>query len=75
MVIETFVRLWLTQTGTGQRMLTHLNMGIEPAIDSIFELLNTGFLKLETDGTALTGLELCLPPSPPSETVQRLRRS
>jgi hypothetical protein len=75
MVVETFVRLWLTKTDAGQRMLAHLDLEIESAIDSVFELLNAGFLKLETDGTAFTGLQLCLPPSPPNETIQRVRRA
>jgi hypothetical protein len=73
-LVESFVRSWLTQTDAGRKALEHLGVGVEAGIECIFELLNTGFLKLEMDGAAFTGHEPCLPPSPPSAPIQRPKR-
>ena len=73
-LIESYIRLRLTEGDVGKRLLTHLDLEMEPAIDSVFELINGGFLKLQCDGTAFTDLTLCIPPSPPSVRVARPQR-
>ncbi len=73
-LIESYVRLWLTEGDVGKRLLANLDLEVEPAIDSVVELINGGFLKLQCDGAAFTDITLCIPPSPPSVRVTRPQR-
>lgn len=69
-VIERFALRWLDETEIGHEIVA--TMGIDPAIDAVFELLNSGLLKLirARDGTPV-GVRPCFPAQPPKCVLHR----
>jgi hypothetical protein len=37
----------------------------------LWESLNAGFIKLESDADGFTGIQLCIPPRPPARPLAR----
>jgi hypothetical protein len=68
-LIEAFVARWLIETDLGQSAVE--KFGFEEAMDSIFEALNLGVLKITGSPHALTGIRICKRPVPPSRTIHR----
>ena len=46
-------------------------LGFESTIDALFELLNAGLIKIESDGTGFTDLVPCMVPQPPRMKLRR----
>jgi len=73
-MIERYVVMWLHGTELGQSILAELpDVSPDDAVDAVFNLLNTGFLKIIGDRQGLTGIELGMPPEPPRMQIQRIR--
>jgi len=72
LVIERYVEKWLRDTELGRAVLE--NFAFDEAVDSVFELLNAGFLKIIGTPTGFTGIRVCVPPRPPKTPIHRNRR-
>jgi hypothetical protein len=68
--LEDYVKRWLRETPNGRGCLARAT-SFEDAVDAVFELINTGFLKLIADDEAFLGLETRFPPEPPQTPIRR----
>lgn len=69
-IIETYFALWLRESDIGRQHTARL--GVDGAMDALWELLNAGFIKLQgDDGHTITGISPCCPPEPPAKPVVR----
>lgn len=69
-LIERLASQWLTQSEVGEEIVAA--MGADAAVDAVFELLNSGLLKLIYDPHGhLVGLRPCLPAQPPKRILLR----
>ena len=59
--LETYFAHWLRTSEAAQRSVALL--GLDSAMDALFETLNAGLIKLESDGAGFSGIVPCFPPA------------
>ncbi len=69
LLIDAYLRHWLRNAGTGREQVQRL--GFENALSALWELLNAGFVKLETGEHGFRDVVPCMPPEPPEAQIQR----
>jgi len=85
LIVEHIIVRWLTETPLGRAVLVDATGTAEPdndqldrVVDSVFELLNAGFIKIIGDigdDTGHVAIEPRLPPEPPHQPITRARRN
>jgi hypothetical protein len=68
-LIEAYFAVWLRGCDLGRRSVEAL--GLEAAMAGLWESLNAGFIKLESDADGFIGIALCIPPRPPAKPLAR----
>jgi hypothetical protein len=74
-IIEQYVARWLRESEMGRSILHELAVSFEEAMDAVFELLNTGCLKITGNTEGFTGIEFRIPPEPPTCQIRRPKRN
>jgi hypothetical protein len=72
LLVEEYVKSWLSSSRPGRNLLKM--MTLNEAVDAVYETLNAGFTKLQSNGQTFTGIVLCYPPQPPAAPIVRPTR-
>lgn len=67
-VVEDLLIAWMQASPAGRDIMA--DMGFEQAMESAWELLNKGMIKLAMDDSGLA-VRTCLPPEPPLIILER----
>lgn len=70
-LIDGYVQKWLRESQLGRDLVKEVGLPFDEAVDAVFELLNIGHLKIESDQHGFTGIRFCVPPEPPFGPVKR----
>jgi hypothetical protein len=69
-LIEAYLARWLSESEPGRAIVEGLG-GFEAAMDTMWEALNVGAIKLKADANGFTGIKMCNPPQRPAKQIAR----